>query len=139
MGRRGEAARSAAAKRISCGPVSEQAQTVITLAPAEVAKLAEAGEVVLVDVRKPYEYEAGRLRGSRHIEMNDLQSQAESLPRERKLVFYCRSGDRAEMAAEAFRLAGYDAYAMEGGITAWAEEGLPLEPEGGEVAPPRPV
>jgi rhodanese-related sulfurtransferase len=119
--------------------MSEQAQAVIALSPAEVAELAEAGEVELVDVRKPYEYEAGRLRGSRHIEMNDLRAQAETLPRDRKLIFYCRSGERAAMAAEAFRLAGYDAYTMEGGITAWAEEGLPLEPEGGEVAPPRPV
>lgn len=119
--------------------MSEQAQAVIGLAPAEVAQLAETGAVVLVDVRRPYEYEAGRLREARHIEMNELTARAESLPRERKLVFYCRTGERSAMAAEAFRQAGYDAYNLQGGITAWAEQGLPLEPEGGEVAPPRPV
>ncbi len=43
------------------------------------------------------------------------------------------------MAAEAFSQAGFDAHNMTGGIAAWAEQGLPLEPEDGEVAGPRPV
>jgi rhodanese-related sulfurtransferase len=38
------------------------------------------------------------------------------------------------MAADAFRRAGYDAYSMDGGITAWQERGLPLEPADGAVA-----
>jgi rhodanese-related sulfurtransferase len=31
------------------------------------------------------------------------------------------------MAAEAFRLSGYDAYSLEGGLTAWSEQGKELE------------
>jgi rhodanese-related sulfurtransferase len=42
------------------------------------------------------------------------------------------------MAAEAFRQAGHDAYHLEGGLSAWAERGLPLDPPEGEVAGPRP-
>jgi rhodanese-related sulfurtransferase len=38
------------------------------------------------------------------------------------------------MAANAFRRAGYDAHSMVGGITAWAERGMPLEPQDGHVA-----
>jgi rhodanese-related sulfurtransferase len=38
------------------------------------------------------------------------------------------------MAANAFRRAGYDAYSMVGGIAAWDEQGLPLEPTHGHVA-----
>ena len=34
------------------------------------------------------------------------------------------------MAAGAFRRAGYDAYSMDGGLVAWEEQGLPLEPAG---------
>ncbi len=33
--------------------------------------MVEAG-VVIVDVRRPYEYEGGRIAGSRNIEMNEL-------------------------------------------------------------------
>ena len=38
------------------------------------------------------------------------------------------------MAANAFRRAGYEAYSMDGGLQAWADDGLPLEPDDGTVA-----
>ncbi len=38
------------------------------------------------------------------------------------------------MAAEALAAAGYDAAKLSEGIVGWADEGLPLEPEGGTVA-----
>ncbi len=38
------------------------------------------------------------------------------------------------LAAEAFRRAGYDAWSMAGGLEAWADEGLQLEPHDGTVA-----
>ena len=66
----------------------------------------------LVDVREPYEWEAGRIAGARHIELEQLASQAESLDRDRPVLFYCRVGARSAMAAHAFRRAGFDAYSM---------------------------
>ena len=56
------------------------------------------------------------------------------LENERPVVLYCRSGDRSGPAAQAFRASGWDARSMAGGLVAWAEKGLPLEPEDGEVA-----
>ena len=102
--------------------------------PAEVNRRHEAGEVELIDVREPYERDAGHIGGSRHVEMERLAANADSIPRDRPVVFYCRLGARSGMAANAFRRAGYDAYSMDGGITAWDERGLPLEPEDGTVA-----
>ena len=43
------------------------------------------------------------------------------------------------MAAEAFSQAGFDAHNMTGGLNAWVAQDLPLEPEGGEIAGPRPI
>jgi len=117
----------------------EVPETGLEIDPPDVAKLAESGQADVIDVRRDYEHEAGRIAGSRHIEMNDLTAQAGSLPKDRPVVFYCRGGSRSAMAAEAFSQAGFDAHNMTGGIVAWAEQGLPLEPEGGEVAGPRPV
>ena len=96
--------------------------------------LIEAGEVQLVDVREPYEWEAGRLAGARHVELERLASEAESLDRDRPVLFYCRLGARSGMAANAFRRAGFDAYSVDGGLTEWDRRGHPLEPEGGAVA-----
>lgn len=108
----------------------------LTIEPSRLAELiaqAPAG-LQVVDVREPYEREAGHIAGSRHIELTRLTSQAASIDRERPVYFYCRVGARSAMAAEAFRASGYEAYSLDGGLVRWAEEGRPLSPEGGTVA-----
>jgi rhodanese-related sulfurtransferase len=106
----------------------------IELPPARVAELLDGGAAELIDVREPYEWDAGHVPGARHVQLVALAAEAESIDRERPVIFGCRSGNRSRMAAEAFRESGYDAYNMAGGLVAWAEHGLPLEPQGGHVA-----
>ena len=105
------------------------------ISPESAAKLRDTGDAQLIDVRQPYEWEAGRIAGARHIALGSISGQAEAIERQRPVVFVCRSGSRSAMAADAFREAGYDAYNLEGGLLAWVDRGLPLEPEDGEVAP----
>jgi rhodanese-related sulfurtransferase len=103
--------------------------------PAQVAEWIERGAgVQLVDVREPYERDAGHIAASRHIQLMQLASEAGTLERERPVVFYCRVGSRSEMAAQAFRTAGFEAYSMVGGLVRWVSEGRPLVPEDGHVA-----
>ena len=104
------------------------------LPPERVAELLAEGGAQVIDVREAYEREAGRIPGTTHIELERLASQAESISRETSVVFYCRVGARSGMAAQAFRTAGYQAFNLTGGITAWHDAGLPLEPEDGRVA-----
>jgi hydroxyacylglutathione hydrolase/adenylyltransferase/sulfurtransferase len=99
----------------------------VDVAPEWVRERHEAGDIQLIDVREDYEYEAGRVAGARHIELQEIAGQADTIDREKPVVFYCRVGSRSSMAAEAFRRAGYDAYSMDGGLTAWEQTGLPLE------------
>jgi rhodanese-related sulfurtransferase len=108
------------------------------LEPKRVAELVAEG-ALLVDVRRDYEWDGGRIPDARHIEVNDLTAQAESLPKDRPVIFYCRSGNRSAMAAAAFREAGYDAHHMAGGLQAWVDAGLELEPSDGEVRAPLPA
>jgi rhodanese-related sulfurtransferase len=102
--------------------------------PQEVKDLQERGEIQLIDVRESYEHEAGRIAGDRLIELGALSDQAQTIDRDRPVVFYCRSGSRSAMATEAFAGAGFDAHNMAGGITDWHAGGLPLEPSDGYVA-----
>ena len=104
------------------------------LEPERVRERLERGEIDLIDVREPYEWEAGRIPGARHIELERLASRSDEVPKDRPVVFQCRLGARSAMATQAFRAAGWDAYNMTGGITAWVERGLPIEPDGGYVA-----
>jgi rhodanese-related sulfurtransferase len=107
----------------------------IDVEPQRVADwLAQDPELQLIDVREPYEHEAGHIAGSLHIELLKLTAAAESLKREQPVVFYCRVGSRSAMAAQAFRAAGFKAHSMQGGLRRWAQEGRPLSPEGGHVA-----
>jgi len=102
--------------------------------PRQVAELFEQGEIQLIDVRQPHEHAAGRIGGSRHLELTQLAAHAQTIERDRPVVFYCRSGVRSAMATQAFRNAGFDAHNMNGGLLDWAAAGLPLEPHGGYVA-----
>jgi len=107
----------------------------IAIDPARVAAwLQEDSTLQLIDVREPYEREAGYIAGSRHIELTKLPSEAATLDRDRPVVFYCRVGSRSTMAAQALRATGTDAYSMDGGLVRWVSEQRPLEPDGGYVA-----
>jgi hydroxyacylglutathione hydrolase/adenylyltransferase/sulfurtransferase len=93
-----------------------------------------ATQAQVVDVREPYEREAGHIAGSIHIELVQLPAHEQKIDRARPVVFYCRVGARSLMAAQAFRAAGFDAYTMDGGLLRWAREGRTLSPEAGHVA-----
>jgi rhodanese-related sulfurtransferase len=97
------------------------------LEPEQVRERLERGELLLVDVREPHEWEQGRIAGARHIELARLAERAGELPRDLPVVFQCQVGARSAMATEAFRAAGWEAYNMAGGIVRWAQRGLPVE------------
>ena len=106
----------------------------IEVTPEHTAEALADGSAQVIDVREPYEVEAGRIPGSRHVELQDLPAQAETVDRDKPVIFQCRSGARSLMAAQAFRRAGYDAWSMAGGLQQWVAEGREIEPAGGRVA-----
>lgn len=106
----------------------------IEITPQQAREMLESGDAQLVDVRETYEWDEGRIAAARHIELERLASQAETIDKDRPVIFQCRLGARSAMATQAFRAAGYEAYSMAGGLQRWFDEELPLEPEGGRVA-----
>lgn len=106
----------------------------IEISVQEADQRLRSGDAVLVDVREPHEWDAGRIPGARHVQLEHLAAQADTIPRDKQVIFQCRLGVRSAMATKAFRAAGYDALSMAGGIQAWHDAGLPLEPPGGRVA-----
>ena len=93
-----------------------------------------AADVQLVDVRTDHEWEAGHIPAAAHLPLDLLSESPEKLDRDRPIVFYCRSGNRSGMATQAFAEAGYDVRRLSGGLLAWIETGLGVEPEGGYAA-----
>jgi rhodanese-related sulfurtransferase len=108
------------------------------LSAAEAKRMIDAGEATAVDVRQDYEWEAGHVAGAVHIPLDQLPRRAGELDRERTLILQCRTGARSGMATAALRESGFEARNLEGGLEAWVDRGLPLEPADGEVASARP-
>ena len=85
-------------------------------------------------MRADHEWEAGRIAGATHVPLPELPQRLEEIDKDRPVVVYCRGGNRSTMATDALAEAGYDAVKLSEGIVGWAEDDLPLEPEGGYVA-----
>src|SRR5690348_17148096 len=103
--------------------------------PADVYPVLD--EVQIVDVREPYEWDAGHISGALHVPLQALLSGSEQgkLDASRPVVAVCRTGNRSELATAMLRARGYDAANMEGGMEEWARDGLPFEAVDG--GPPR--
>ena len=91
-------------------------------------------DIQIVDVREPYEWEAGRIEGAIHIPLNTLMagSGIEALNPDKPVAAICRSGNRSELAHLMLRARGFDAYNVRDGMEGWDREGLPYSaPDGG--------
>jgi rhodanese-related sulfurtransferase/rubrerythrin len=77
---------------------------------------------ILIDVRQPEEYEQGHIPGARLIPLPELVKTINTLPCDRQLVFYCRSGARSMAAATMVAEEGIglgNIINLNGGILAW--------------------
>lgn len=99
-----------------------------TIAAGELAAGIARGEVLLVDVRTPEEFAAGRIAGAVNMPLDSFDPKA--LPRQpgKETVVYCRSGRRSAIAVKLMIQAGGEASRqLEGGTLAWEAAGLALE------------
>ncbi len=103
----------------SCHPYN-----IKSLTPESARELLELKDVLFLDVREPHEYLSGHIKGSMHIPINELQQRIQDIPTEKKIVTYCRSGNRSLKAAIFLCSKGFkDIMHLEGGILKW-EYGL---------------
>jgi thiosulfate/3-mercaptopyruvate sulfurtransferase len=113
----------------------------------ELAELLERDEVALVDVRSQEEYEGsngypcdpyqGHIPGAVHFDLNEIYAAAgdqatlqrfldeRGVGEGRRVVAYCHSGSRSELAAALLRAAGIDAVNYEGSWHEWSRRGSP--------------
>jgi rhodanese-related sulfurtransferase len=97
----------------------------------DVARRRQAGEpFTLVDVREEGEYAAGHAAGAVHIGKGVLERDIETKVPDpaAPVVLYCGGGFRSALAADTMQKMGYtNVISMDGGFTAWAAKGQPVE------------
>ncbi len=87
------------------------------------ARCFETPGAVLLDVRSKDEYDAGHIRGSRNLPLQEIDSAAALLPDKGMPVFVCcLSGARSARAVQALKGMGYRNVTNIGGLTAWRGE-----------------
>lgn len=94
-------------------------------------ELVAAGRGWLLDVREPFEWEAGHAPTAHHIPLGELGERQDELPEDQQLLVICRSGARSRMVTDALTQAGYPAANVEGGMGAWQAAGAPVERDDG--------
>jgi len=76
-------------------------------------------DVLLLDVRQPEETALGMINGALAIPLGELRSRLAELPRDRRVVAYCKVGLRGYLAERILRQNGFDAANLSGGYTTW--------------------
>jgi rhodanese-related sulfurtransferase len=106
-----------------------QAQEV--LAPEVFKKqIKKKRKIQLLDVRTPEEYAEGHLKNAQNLNFHNenFKSQIAQLNKKKPIYLYCRSGGRSGKTATMLKEMGFtQVYDLQGGITQWKNEKLPIE------------
>jgi len=89
-----------------------------------------SGEVGILDVRDPYEWEEGHIEGVDWIPLDQLQMRWREVDPNRHWVCVCHVGVRSIYAAALLRQKGIEASSLVGGIADWQYRGLPVTAPG---------
>lgn len=95
-----------------------------TVSADEFAHIIKSDSVILVDVRTADEYNAGHIEGARNIDVlkDDFNNIATtSLPKDKEIAVYCRSGKRSMKAANILAKDGFKVINLKGGWLEWTD------------------
>lgn len=71
----------------------------------------------LLDVREEYEYQEGHVKGAVNLPLREILSQKDSLPKDKDIYVYCRSGHRSADAVNFLKSLGFEkVHNIEGGF-----------------------
>lgn len=100
----------------------------ITPRDAEAA-LAADKNILLVDVREPWEYQRARIEGAKLIPLGTIPASFQEIDGAERVILYCHHGVRSLDAAAWLRQQGVGgAQSISGGIDRWTTEVDPLVP-----------
>lgn len=103
----------------------------------EAKEIVEKGDVFVLDVRTPDEFNSSHIKGATLIPVSNafgsnlssdslLKARIDEVPK-KKILVYCRTGRRSDTASTMLVNAGYSqVYNMVGGITSWIDAGYPV-------------
>jgi rhodanese-related sulfurtransferase len=116
--------------------VAEARGRIENLTPQQVANEVEAGDATLIDIREGEDrIRNGAIPKSVHAPRGMLEFWADptsdfhrkEFDPARRTILYCGGGPQSALAADTLQKMGYNVAHLDGGISAWMEEGRPVE------------
>lgn len=72
--------------------------------------------VMIVDLRNPFSYERGHLKGAVNLPYEQFDSWKSQLPKNKRIIFYCSRGGQSMMVCRHLEPMGYDVINIASGI-----------------------
>ncbi len=94
------------------------------------AKVKNATNAIILDVRTPGELSDGFIEGAKNIDYNaaDFQSKINELDKSGTYFVYCAGGGRSRNTADLMKQLNFkEVYDLQGGISQWKADGLPIK------------
>jgi len=91
--------------------------------------MANGEDALLLDIRSPADFKAGRVIGAKNIPFADLTKRMSELEKhkDKPIVIICKTGQTASSAANMLKKADYtNVHRMSGGMAEWTGQNLPL-------------
>ena len=106
-----------------CGAEAEARHTIITPQAAQ-EMMMQYGDIIILDVRSPEEFQSGHIPGAILIPHDRIRSEIVYLipDFDQIVLVYCRTGNRSNIAALTLVELGYRAVYDFGGIVDWQGE-----------------
>lgn len=96
---------------------------------AELKQLVDSKDngIYILDIRDPKDYALGHIAGANNIPFKKVGQNLAKLPRNKKIIVYCYTGQTGGQTTAALNIAGFKARSLNGGMNnGWLKSGYPV-------------
>lgn len=93
-------------------------------------KIGAKDDMFILDIRKAEDFEKGHIEGAIHAEWTEVWDFIEEdvLPKDKKIIVVCYTGQTAGQTVSILKLLGYDACSLKGGMmNGWNKDSMPVK------------
>ncbi len=97
--------------------------------PSQLPQLQNRKSAIVVDIRNQDEFENGHIEQALNLPLDSIETNLKKLNKYRgkPLILVCQSGTRTAKAVGILKKNAFeDLYVLDGGLTSWSKENLPL-------------
>ena len=101
---------------LALSAISKSEENSTDVEASDIGKLVKNKEFLL-DVREEYEYQGGHIKGAVNLPLREILGKKDSLPKDKDIYVYCRSGHRSADAVNFLKSLGFEkVHNIEGGF-----------------------